>query len=133
MSKACVTVDAKALDALFAPHDSTHLPGAAVGVALDGVPVYRKAFGLASMEIPAALTPNMRIRIGSTTKHFCCLAFMLLVEEGKARVDDEVRKYVPELGACADGVTIKNLMQHTSGLRCSLDTAFMFAGFGSPS
>src|SRR4051812_47968072 len=133
MANAAVTIDIKAIDALFAPHDTTHLPGAAVGVALDGAPVYRKAFGLASMELPTALEPTMRMRIGSTTKHFCCLAFMLLVEEGKAKVEDEVRKYVPELGACADGVTMKQLMQHTSGLRCGLDTAFTFAGFGAPS
>jgi len=74
------------IDAVFAELDQCQFPGAAVGIAIDGKPVYRKGFGLASMELPVALSPSVRMRIYSTTKHFTCLAYMLLCEEGKAGV-----------------------------------------------
>jgi len=80
--------DAKKIDAIFAPFDHSHAPGAAVGIAVDGVPVYRKGFGLASVELPVLLSPSMRMRIGSTTKHMAALALMLLCEDSKRDVRD---------------------------------------------
>lgn len=123
-------VDAKAVDAVFAAFDNVREPGCSVGIAVDGVPVYRRGFGLASLELPVALTPSIRVRIGSTTKHFACLAFMLLVEEGKASPSDPVRKHMPELSSVADGITMAQLMQHVSGLRCALDLNLQFGGLG---
>ncbi|KQX19243.1 MULTISPECIES: serine hydrolase domain-containing protein [unclassified Sphingomonas] len=110
-------LDEAEIDAIFAGIDQCHLPGAAVAIAIGGVPVYRKGFGLATMELPVLLGPAMRMRIGSTTKHFTALAFLLLCEEGRAGLDDPIGRYLPELHAVSRNVTIRQLMGHTGGLR----------------
>lgn len=125
-------VDAAALDELFARYDRTDAPGFAVGVALNGIPRYRRGFGMASIELPVALSPSIRMRIGSTSKHFCVLAVMLLEEQGKLSIDASPRKYLPELPAWADGMTLRQLMSHTSGMRDSLDLVFASHGPGVP-
>ena len=113
--------DERKIDALFADLDQGSGPGAAVGIAIGGKPVYRKGFGLASMELPVVLSPSIRMRIGSTTKHFTALAYMLLCEEGKAGIDDPLGKYLPELHPITRTVTTRQLMTNTSGLRDSCD------------
>lgn len=123
-------VDAAALDELFARYDRTDAPGFAVGVALNGTPRYRRGFGMASIELPVALSPSIRMRIGSTSKHFCVLAVMLLQEQGKLSIDDSPRKYLPELPAWAGDMTLRQLMSHTSGMRDSLDLLFASHGPG---
>jgi CubicO group peptidase (beta-lactamase class C family) len=123
-------IDPAALDALLAPHDRTDAPGFAVGVALRGRPGYRRGVGMASIELPVALSPSIRMRIGSTSKHFCVLALMLLVEEGKLSLDDSPRLYLPELPEWAAPMTIRQLMAHTSGMRDSLDLLLQAAGPG---
>jgi CubicO group peptidase (beta-lactamase class C family) len=99
-----VSIDTAKLDALFVPFTSNDRPGIAVGIAHKGVPVYRRGFGLASVELPEPLSPTIRMRIGSTSKHFTCLCIMLLAEEGKLSPEDSVRKHLPELKAWADGI-----------------------------
>src|SRR4051794_25298055 len=103
-------VDPAALDELLAPYDRTDAPGFAVGVALQGIPRYRRGFGMASVELPVALSPTIRLRIGSTSKHFCVLAVMLLAEEGKLSIDDSARRYLPELPPLARNVSLRQLM-----------------------
>jgi len=123
-----VTFHEAKIDEIFASVDQCHRPGAAVGIAIGGKPVYRKGFGLANMELPAVLTPSMRMRIGSATKHVTCLTYMLLCEEGKAHIDDPVGRYLPEVNAVARSVTIRQLMTHTGGLRDAANIRFQFSG-----
>ena len=123
-------IDPAALDKLFEPYDRTNAPGFAVGVALAGVPGYRRGFGMASVELPVALSPTIRMRIGSTTKHFCVLAAMLLAEEGKLSIDDSPRRVLPELPAWAEPMTVRQLMAHTSGMRDGFDVMLHAAGPG---
>lgn len=130
-SAATSSVDAARIDAIFAAYDTSHSPGVAVGIAIAGKPVYRKAFGLANAEMTQTLSPGIRMRIGSTTKHFAALAYMLLVEDGLASLEDPVRRHIPEMSpAVADSVTMRQLMSHTSGLRCSLDLSMQLNGIG---
>ena len=89
--------DAVALDEIFQPFNVSDRPGLVVGIAQHGKTLYRRAFGLASVELGVANTPHTRMRIGSTTKHFTCLAALLLAEEGKLDLDVSVRTYLPEL------------------------------------
>lgn len=124
--------DENEIDRVFAAVDQCQAPGAAVGIAIDGVPVYRKGFGLANLELPALLTPSMRMRIGSTTKHFTSLAFMLLCEEGLAGIDDEIGRYVPGLKPVNARATMRRLMGHTSGIRDMLSVTLLFNGIGRP-
>lgn len=116
------------IDAIFASIDQGSLPGAAVGIAIDGVPVYRRGFGLANMELPVRLGPGMRMRIGSTTKHFTALAYLLLCEDGLATIDDPVGKHVSEMHRGSRDVTMRQLMGHTSGLRDAMAISILTNG-----
>ncbi|HEY6923724.1 MAG TPA: serine hydrolase domain-containing protein [Steroidobacteraceae bacterium] len=124
-----VEIDERQIDAVFAELNQGQLPGVAVGIALHGKPVYRKGFGLANMELPVLLSPTIRMRIGSVTKHFTAFAYMLLCEEGRASVDDTIVKYLPELHPVTHSITLRQLMGHTSGLRDASDIRFRFGGF----
>ena len=117
-----------ALDALFASVNRGDAPGLVVGVAHRGETIYRRGFGLASLEHATANTPWTRMRIGSTSKHFTCLAVLLLAEDGLVDPDAPVRDYLPELPARAVEPTVRQLMSHTSGLRCHLDIGFLGNG-----
>jgi CubicO group peptidase (beta-lactamase class C family) len=120
------------LDALFAPWNRTDEPGLAVGVAKDGELIYRRGFGMASLETASAITPKTRMRIGSTSKHFTCLLALLLAEEGKLDVDQPVRTYIPELSGPGGEPTLRQLMQHRGGSRCYLDLGFIGHGMNVP-
>jgi CubicO group peptidase (beta-lactamase class C family) len=110
-----------ALDDLFAGVNRSDAPGLAVGVAFQGKTVYRRGFGMASLEHAVANTPATRLRIGSVTKHFTCLAILLLAEEGKLDADAPVNRYLPELPELLGFPTLRQLMNHTSGYRCYVD------------
>ena len=110
-----------ALDELFASVNRSDAPGLVVGVSLKGKTVYRRGFGLASIEHAVANTPATRMRIGSVTKHFTCLAILLLAEEGKLDADAPVTRYLPELPSLLGVPTLRQLMNHTSGYRCYVD------------
>jgi D-aminopeptidase len=127
-SRVAVHFDEKAIDAIFADVDRSHAAGCAVGIAIGGTPVYRKGFGLASMEQPVVLSPATLMSIGSITKHFTCLAFMLLCEEGRVGLDDTIGKYLPELHAVTHVVTMRQLMGHLAGLRDAYDVISLFSG-----
>ena len=92
-------------------------PGCAVGVSLDGQPVYEKAFGLADMEFNIPNTPETIFESGSVAKQFTAAALILLQQDGKLNIDDPVRKYIPELPDYASPLTVRNMLNHTSGLR----------------
>src|SRR5580698_9960137 len=114
---------AERLDALFAPWNRTDEPGLVVAVAKDGAVIYRRGFGMASLETGAANTPATRMRIGSISKHFTCLLALLLAEDGKLDIDAPIRSYVPELSGPGGDPTLRQLMQHRGGSRCYLDLA----------
>jgi len=120
------------VDEVCAELDQCQLPGIALGIAVGGIPVYRKGFGLANIELPVLLTTSTRMRIGSTTKHFAALAFMLLCEDGKAHLDDSVGKYIPELSAAWRQVTMRQLMGHIGGIRDVYDITFYLNGVSAP-
>lgn len=123
--------DPAVLDALFEPFNRGDAPGIVVGVARHGAILYRRAFGLASIEHGVANGVRTRMRIGSASKHFTCLAALLLAEEGKLDIDAGVRRWLPELPPLwADGrePTLRQLMQHTGGMRDSLDVGFIASG-----
>ena len=117
------------LDVLFQELCRSDAPGLVVGVAQHGRTVYRRGFGLASVEHGVINTPWTRMRIGSTSKQFTCLAALLLAEDGALDVDASVRRYLPELPTHGGAEpTLRQLMTHTSGYRCHLDLGFIAAG-----
>jgi CubicO group peptidase (beta-lactamase class C family) len=105
------------VDAIFAEYDRTDSPGCAVGVFQDGRIEYTRGYGMANLEHALANSPQTVFDIGSTSKQFTVFAVLLLEADGKLSIDDDVRKYVPELYGYGPTITIRQLMQHTSGLR----------------
>lgn len=116
----------KRLDEIFQPWNKSDAPGLVVGVASKGQAIYRRGFGLASIEHATANTPQTRMRIGSTSKHFASLATLLLSEQGKVDIDAAVRTYLPELTGVAGDPTLREMMLHTSGLRDPYDLPGLF-------
>src|SRR6187402_1253744 len=92
-------------------------PGCAVGVSLNGETVFEKAFGLAEIEHNVPNTPQTIFESGSVAKQFTAAALVLLQQDGKLSLDDPVRKYIPELPDYGVPLTIRHLLNHTSGIR----------------
>ncbi|HTX48471.1 MAG TPA: serine hydrolase domain-containing protein [Caulobacteraceae bacterium] len=123
---------AERLDTLFAPWNRTDEPGLTVGVLQDGAVIYRRGFGMASLESAVANTPATRMRIGSISKHFAALLALLLSEEGKLDLEAPIRTYIPELTGPAGDPTLRLLMQHRGGGRCAGDIGFLGHGMSRP-
>jgi CubicO group peptidase (beta-lactamase class C family) len=111
-----VAVPSMAVDQVFEKWSSS-TPGCAVGVAVAGKPVVLKAYGMADLEHDVRNTPDTIFEAGSVSKQFTVLAVQLLAGEGKLSLDDPVRKYIPELPDYKVPLTIRNMLNHTSGLR----------------
>ena len=120
------------LDELFAPWNRTDAPGLVVAVAKGGSVLYRRGFGMASLESPVANTTRTRMRIGSTSKHFTALLALLLADEGKLDLDVPIRTYIPELTGPGGDPSIRLLLQHRGGSRCYLDLQFLCHGMTPP-
>jgi CubicO group peptidase (beta-lactamase class C family) len=103
--------------AIFAPFGRTDAPGCVVGVFRGGAVLYTGAFGMADVSHGIPLTDTTRMAIASTSKQFTAMAVLLLEAEGKVRLDDDIRRYVPELPVFGRPITIRHLLNHTSGLR----------------
>jgi CubicO group peptidase (beta-lactamase class C family) len=131
-AEAVTTSVSERLDALFAPWNRTDEPGLTVGVARDGAVIYRRGFGMASLESPVANTPTTRMRIGSISKHLASLLALLLAEEGKLDLEAPIRTYLPELTGPAGDPSLRLLMQHRGGGRCAGDLGFIGHGMSRP-
>jgi CubicO group peptidase (beta-lactamase class C family) len=113
------------VDPLFAAWDKPDSPGAAVAVVQDGRVVFSRGYGQAHLEHPAPITPQTVFHVASLSKQFTAFAVQLLARDGKLSLDDDVRKHVPEMQV--EGVRIRHLLHHTSGLRDQWDL-LMLAG-----
>lgn len=92
------------------------IPGVLVGVASRGRLVYWKAYGMANVELSAPVTDSTVFEIGSISKEFVSTAVMMLVEEGRLDLDHGIHRYLPDLPSDWLGVTIRQLLTHTSGI-----------------
>ena len=108
---------ARAVQKLFAGWIDSTTPGCAVGVSRNGRVLYEKAFGLANLETRTPITPSTVFQAASIAKQVTAMSVMLLVRDGKLSLDDDVRKYIPELPDYGSHISIRNLLTHTSGLR----------------
>lgn len=92
-------------------------PGCGVGVSRNGQVLVNRVYGMADLERGVALTPETPFDVGSVTKQFVAASILLLVEEGRISLSDDVRRYVPELPDYGHTLTIDHLLTHTGGLR----------------
>src|SRR5579872_4749926 len=112
---------AAAVDEVFADYTKPGSPGCAVAVYRNGKVSYAKGYGLANIEEDVPITPDSVFDIGSTSKQFTAASILLLEKQGKLKLDDDIRRFVPEIPAYpepgGDRVTILHLLNHTSGIR----------------
>ncbi len=111
------------VDKLFSKWDSTVSPGAALAIIKDGKIIYKRGYGMANLEHNIPITPTSVFRIGSTSKQFTASCIAILALQGKISLDDNIRKYIPELPKYEKPITIRHLVHHTSGIRDYLTLA----------
>ncbi len=109
--------DGARLDRLFAEVDSDSTPGCVVAVARRGAPVLLRAYGLANLETGTPNTPATVFEAGSVSKQFTAAAVLLLAEQGRLSLDDDVRRHLPELPDYGTPVTLRQMLNHASGFR----------------
>lgn len=107
----------KQVDKLFTEWDRKDSPGCALGVISKGKFIYKRCYGMADLEHGVPLTPDSVFDVASTSKQFTAACIAILSRRGKLRLDDPIRKYLPEIPAYKHPITIRHLVHHTSGLR----------------
>ena len=96
------------IDRVFAEYDNIRSPGCAVGVIKNGRLMFERGYGIANLELGAPLSATSVFRIGSTSKQFTAAAVVLLAQEGRITLDDEVRWHIPELPDYGSPVTVSH-------------------------
>src|SRR6266496_1731037 len=116
------------VDKLFAEWNRPDSPGCSMGVSRNGSVVYQHGYGMANLELGVPITPASVFSLASISKQFTAMSILLLAQRGQLSLDDEVRKYVPELPDYGTPLKIRHLLNHTSGLR----DAFNLDGWSAP-
>ena len=117
------------IDDVFSDYAKPNSPGCALGVYRNGSIAYAHGYGLASLELGVPISPQTVFDIGSTSKQFTAFSILLLQQQGKLSVEDDIRKFMPEIPDYGKRITLHHLMTHTSGMR---DYAGLFDLAGVP-
>ena len=117
------------VDEVFSQYAKPDSPGCALGIYQNGAIAYSRGYGMASLELGVPITPQTVFDIGSTSKQFTAFSILLLQQQGKLSVNDDIRKFLPEMPDYGKPITLHHLMTHTSGLR---DYAGLFDLAGIP-
>ena len=104
-------------DELLVNYNEPDSPGATALVYKDGKVLYRTALGMANLELDVPMKPENVFELGSITKQFTAVSILMLMEQGKLGLDDEITKYLPEYPTKGKKITIHNLLNHTSGIK----------------
>lgn len=94
-----------------------HIPGLSLAVVKEGKILKAQGYGVANVETATPATENTVYQLASVTKQFTATAIMMLVEEGKIHLDDKITNLLPDLPAAWDAVTVRHLLNHTSGIK----------------
>jgi CubicO group peptidase (beta-lactamase class C family) len=104
------------IDSLFSSLKSNNLPGAAVLVVRNGQPIVRRGYGVTDLHTRHPIDARTNFRLASFTKQFTATCIMLLVRDGKLHYDDHLTDFFPEFPPYGQSITVRNLLNHTSGL-----------------
>jgi len=115
------------IEALFSEWARDRQPGTSLAIVDKGEVVLKKSFGMADLEHGVPLSSSSIFYICSISKQFCCTALLMLESEGKLSLDDEVQKHLPELARFDRKLTIRHLLNNSSGLRDEL-TLMLLSG-----
>ena len=102
---------------VFAKYDKPDSPGCALGIYQDGRIVYKHGYGMANLNDDVPITPATVFHVASMSKQFTAASILLLAQQGKLSLDDDVHKYIPELPDFGEKITLRHMLHHTSGLR----------------
>lgn len=105
------------VDALFARWDGRATPGCALAISRDGAVEYARGYGMSNLEHAIPITPQSIFHLASISKQFTAFSIGLLARDGKLSLDDDIRKYLPEMPDYGKTITIAHLIHHTDGLR----------------
>lgn len=111
------TVTEAEIDALFDEYNHSDKPGIAVSVIKDNKVIYQKGFGMANLEYGVPITTKTKFHVASLSKQFTAFMILKLQDEGLLSINDDVRKYIPELPDYKESITLRHLLTHSSGLR----------------
>jgi CubicO group peptidase (beta-lactamase class C family) len=109
------------IDKIFAKWNTRSTPGCALAVVQNGTVAYAAGYGTANLELDVPITPQTVFDIGSVSKQFTAMSILLLAEDGKLSLDDEVHRFIPELPAYGAPITLRTMLHHLSGLRSYTD------------
>jgi len=116
------------IDQIFTLWDKDDTPGAAISIIQDGDIIYKKGYGMANLEYDIPISPSTIFHIASVSKQFTAFAILLLANEGKLSLDDDIRNYLPEVPDFGKTITIRHLVHHISGLRDQWNLIAMAGG-----
>jgi len=105
------------VDSLLQEKYPPNAPGATFLISKNGNIIYKKAFGLANLELNVPMQIENVFEIGSMTKQFTAVSILMLVEQGKVSLDDEITKYISDYPTHGKKITIHHLLNHTSGIK----------------
>lgn len=117
MSSCATTTTTKKMDALLKQYDKKDLPGLAIGIVENGKLVYSKGYGVTNLKGKNPVTADTKFHIASISKQFTAAAIIILHQQGKLNLNNDIRQYFPELPEYKYKITIRNLLNHTSGIK----------------
>lgn len=117
------------VDRIFERYCKPGSAGCALAVVKDGEIVYKQGYGLAHLEHDVPILPSTVFNLGSMAKQFTAFGIALLEDEGKLTLDDDIRRYLPEMHDFGPSITIRHLVHHTSGLRGNFPELLALAGW----
>jgi CubicO group peptidase (beta-lactamase class C family) len=106
----------KSIDDILSAYQSSDNPGASVLVFKDDKIIFKKGYGVSNVSTKEAINPNSNFRLASVTKQFTAMSILLLVQKGRLKLEDPLKKYFPSFPAYGKDIKIKHLLTHTSGL-----------------
>lgn len=107
----------KKIDRIFKMWDHSTSPGCAVGIVRNDTLLFSKGYGMANLEYGIPNTPETIFHMASVSKQFTAFSIVLLVKQGKLQLDDDIHKYLPWFPNLKEKITIRHLLNHTSGIR----------------
>ena len=120
-----------AIDKIFLSESNSQHPGACIAIVQGGKVLYTNAFGLASLEHGTPNSISSKFHIADLAYQFVAFSALKLAEEGKINLEDDIRKYLPELPEYEHKVQVKHLMNHSHGLASYMHLQYM-SGLSNP-
>ena len=117
MAAGCASAQNAAVDKIFSALDKKDSPGCALAVMREGKVIYSRGYGVADLDHDIAISPTSVFHVASISKQFTAASILMLAEEGKVSIDDDIHKYIPELPDFGAKITLRHLLTHTSGMR----------------